>query len=199
VERPVYRQFAEALAERARRIRVGSPFDEATHIGPQTSAQQLAKTNDYIAIGLEGGSRLLAGGGRPAHLPRGYYVEPTVFADTDNRSRLAQEEIFGPVTAVMPFDDEEAAIALANDTSYGLVGGLWTSDVGRAHRVAARIEAGLVSVNTFRPVHYMLPYGGYKMSGIGRENGFDAMRAFTETKTVVVDLSTAPSSDPFPL
>ncbi len=199
VERPIYEAFATELAARAQRIRVGSPFDPASHIGPHTSAQQLAKTSEYIAIGLEGGSRLLAGGGRPAHLPRGYYVEPTVFADTDNRSRLAQEEVFGPVTAVMPFDGEEDAIALANDSNFGLVGGLWTSDVGRAHRVAARIEAGLVSVNTFRPVHYMLPYGGYKMSGIGRENGFDAMRAFTEVKTVVVDLSTAAAPDPFPV
>ncbi len=141
---------------------------------------------------------MLAGGGRPANLERGYYVQPTVFADVDNRSRLAQEEIFGPVTAVMPFEDEEEAIALANDTSYGLVGGLWTSDVGRAHRVAARIEAGLVSVNTFRPVHYMLPYGGYKLSGIGRENGFEALREFTETKTIVIDLATESPPDPFP-
>lgn len=97
----------------------------------------------------------------------------------------------------MPFDGEEEAIALANDTRYGLVGGLWTRDVSRAHRVAARIESGLVSVNTFRPVHFMLPYGGYKMSGIGRENGFDAIKAFTETKTVVVDLAEAMPPDPF--
>jgi aldehyde dehydrogenase (NAD+) len=197
VQRDVYDAFAVALAERAGRIRVGSPFDPRTHIGPQTSAEQRDKTESYIRIGREGGARLLAGGGRPAALERGYYVEPTVFADADNRSRLAQEEIFGPVTAVMPFDDEEEAIALANDTSYGLVGGLWTSDVGRAHRVAARIEAGLVSVNTFRPVHFMLPYGGYKMSGIGRENGFQAIREFTETKTVVVDLATDMPADPF--
>lgn len=197
VQRPLYEVFAASLAERAARIRVGMPFDAATHIGPQTSAQQLGKTEGYIALGLESGARLLTGGGRPEGLERGYFVQPTVFADVDNRSRLAQEEIFGPVTAVMPFDDEEEAIALANDTSYGLVGGLWTADVGRAHRVASRLESGLVSVNTFRPVHYMLPYGGYKLSGIGRENGFEAMRAFTETKTVVVDLATAMPADPF--
>lgn len=197
VQRPAYDAFAAALAERAARIRVGPPFDPRTHIGPQTSAEQRDKTETYIGLGRECGARLLVGGGRPAGFPRGYYVEPTVFADADNRSRLAQEEIFGPVTAVMPFEDEEEAIALANDSRYGLVGGLWTSDVGRAHRVAARIEAGLVSVNTFRPVHFMLPYGGYKMSGVGRENGFQAVREFTETKTVVVDLATEMPADPF--
>ncbi|AEG51632.1 Betaine-aldehyde dehydrogenase [Sphingobium chlorophenolicum L-1] len=197
VERPLYERFAAGLAERAQRIRPGLPFDPKTHIGPQTSAEQRDKTEGYIALGLEGGARLLAGGGRPEGLPNGYFVQPTVFADADNRSPLAQEEIFGPVTAVMPFDGEEEAIALANDTRYGLVGGLWTRDVSRAHRVAARIESGLVSVNTFRPVHFMLPYGGYKMSGIGRENGFDAMREYMETKTVVVDLSDAIPPDPF--
>lgn len=197
VERPIYAAFAQELADRAGRIRAGSPFDPRTHIGPQTSAEQRDKVMDYIALGHDGGARLLTGGGRPEGLDKGYYVAPTVFADADNRSRIAQEEIFGPVTAVMPFDDEEEAIALANDTRYGLVGGLWTSDVSRAHRVANRIEAGLVSVNTFRPVHFMLPYGGYKMSGIGRENGFDAIREFTEMKTVVVDLADAMPPDPF--
>ncbi len=198
VERPVYEEFGARLAEIAARIRVGPQFDPNTHIGPQTSSDQRDKTESYIALGKESGARLLAGGKRPEGFDRGFYVSPTVFVDADNRSRLAQEEIFGPVTAIMPFDGEEEAIALANDTSYGLVGGLWTSDVTRAHRVAARIESGLVSVNTFRPVHFMLPYGGYKLSGIGRENGFDAMRAFTETKTVVVDLSTDRPGDPFP-
>ena len=197
VQRPIYERFATAIAERAGRIRVGMPFDERTHIGPHTSADQLKKTESYIALGRESGARLLTGGGRPENFPRGYFVEPTVFADVDNRSRLAQEEVFGPVLSVMPFEDEEEAIALANDTDYGLVGGLWTSDVARAHRVAARVEAGLVSVNTFRPVHYMLPYGGYKLSGFGRENGIDAIREYTETKTVVIDLAADMPADPF--
>ena len=197
VERPIYERFAAALAERASRIRVGMPFDERTHIGPHTSAEQLAKTERFIALGHKAGARLLTGGGRPRHLERGYFVEPTVFADLDPASELAREEVFGPVLGVMPFDSEDEVVALANDTDYGLVGGLWTSDVSRAHRVAARIEAGLVSVNTFRPVHWMLPYGGYKLSGIGRENGMDAVREFTETKTVVVELSPDMPADPF--
>jgi acyl-CoA reductase-like NAD-dependent aldehyde dehydrogenase len=197
VERPAYEKFAKAVAERASRIRVGMPFDDRTHIGPHTSAEQLAKTQRYLAIGRDNGARLLTGGGRPNGLDRGYFVEPTVFADVDTKSPLAREEVFGPVLAVMPFDSEEEVIALANDTDYGLVGGLWTSDVSRAHRVAARIEAGLVSVNTFRPVHWMLPYGGFKLSGIGRENGMDAVREFTEVKTIVVDLSPETPADPF--
>ncbi len=197
VAREVYDDFAAAFTERAGRIRVGLPADSATHIGPQTSAEQRDKSEMYIALARDSGARLLAGGGRPAHLARGYFVEPTVFADVDSQSRLAQEEVFGPVAALIPFDGEDEVVALANGTSYGLVGGLWTSDVARAHRVAARLESGFVSVNTFRPVHYMLPYGGYKLSGLGRENGFDALREFTQTKTVVVDFAAASPADPF--
>lgn len=197
VQRSVYEKFADAVAERAGRIRVGPPMDEKTHIGPHTSAEQLDKSNSYIEMGRDSGARLLTGGGRPAHLKTGYYIEPTVFADVDPASRLAREEVFGPVLAIMPFDDEEEVIGLANSTDYGLVGGLWTSNISRAHRVAEQIQAGLVSVNTFRPVHWMLPYGGFKLSGIGRENGMDAFDEFTETKTIVVDLSSDIPPDPF--
>lgn len=197
VQRPIYETFLKKIADRAKTIRIGAPQDKQTHIGPQTSAEQLAKTEKYIAIGKAEGAKLVAGGKRPASLPKGYYIEPTVFADVDNKSRLAQEEIFGPVLAVMPFDTEEEVIQKANDVEYGLVAGLWTSDVGRAHRVAAQIEAGLVTVNTFRSTHWMLPYGGYKLSGIGRENGLEAIRGFTEVKTVVIDFEQAMPADPF--
>jgi aldehyde dehydrogenase (NAD+) len=185
------------LVQRAGRIRVGLPLDDRTHIGPQTSAEQLDKTKRYIEIGKDEGYRLLLGGGRPAGFDRGYFIEPTIFGEVDNRSRLAQEEIFGPVLAVIPFDTEAEVVAMANDVQYGLVAGLWTRDVSRAHRVAAQLESGLVSVNTYRPVHWMLPYGGYKMSGIGRENGFDAVNEYLETKTVVIDYAEAPPPDPF--
>ncbi|HEY4440482.1 MAG TPA: aldehyde dehydrogenase, partial [Candidatus Elarobacter sp.] len=196
VQRGVYDDVVDLLVRSAGRIRVGMPLDPRTHIGPQTSAEQLEKTKRYIALGRDEGFRLLLGGGRPAGFERGYFVEPTIFGEVDNRSRLAQEEIFGPVLAVIPFDDETDAVAMANDVQYGLVAGLWTRDVGRAHRVAAQLQSGLVSVNTYRPVHWMLPYGGFKMSGIGRENGFDAVNEYLETKTVVVDYAEAPPPDP---
>ena len=197
VERPVYEKFAAAIAERAARIRVGAPTDPKTHIGPHTSADQLAKTRSYIELGRESGARLLTGGGRPEGLDVGYYIQPTVFSDVDPSTRLAREEVFGPVLAVMPFDTEEEVVGLANSTDYGLVGGLFTTNLSRAHRVAAQIECGLVSVNTFRPVHWMLPYGGYKLSGVGRENSMQVFDEFTETKTIVIDLSTDVPADPF--
>ena len=197
VQRSIYEEFVDKVAARSRRIRIGAPLDKKTHIGPQTSAEQLAKTESYIALGKKEGARLISGGGRPKGFDRGYYIEPTVFVDVDNRSRLAQEEIFGPVIAAIPFDTEEEVLRLANDVNYGLVAGLWTSDVSRAHRVAGQLEAGLVTVNTFRSTHWMLPYGGYKLSGIGRENGLEALHAFTELKTIVVDFETNAAPDPF--
>ena len=197
VQRSIYNEFVEKVAARSRRIRIGVPLDKKTHIGPQTSAEQLAKTESYIALGKQEGARLIAGGERPKGFDRGYYIEPTIFADVDNRSRLAQEEIFGPVLAAIPFDTEEEVLRLANDVDYGLVAGLWTSDVSRAHRVAGQLEAGLVTVNTFRSTHWMLPYGGYKLSGIGRENGLEALHAFTELKTIVIDFEANAAPDPF--
>ena len=124
-------------------------------------------------------------------------MQPTVFADVDNASRLAQEEIFGPVLAVIPFETEEEVVEAANDTRYGLVAGIWTRDVKRAHRMAGAIQAGMIAINTYRPVHWELPYGGYKMSGIGRENGLEALRYYTEVKSVFIELSENPPADPF--
>jgi len=190
VQEGIYQEFLERVVGRARALRVGLPERSTTDLGPQTSKEQLQKTLGYISIGKEEGSRLVTGGRQPddPELADGYFVEPTVFAEVDNGSRLAQEEVFGPVLAVIPFGTEEEVIAAANDTKYGLVAGLWTASVSRALRVSQQIEAGLVSVNTFRPVHWSLPYGGWKMSGIGRENGMAAIEEYTELRTVFIEI-----------
>jgi aldehyde dehydrogenase (NAD+) len=197
VQDSVYEQFLDEIARRAERVRVGMPTDPATHIGPHSSAEQLAKTLEYIDIGRKEGGTVVAGGGRPDGFERGYFVQPTVFTGLTNEARLAREEVFGPVLTVLPFSTEEEAVAIANDTTFGLVAGLWTSDVSRAHRVAEQLEAGLVSVNTFRPTHWTVPYGGYKQSGLGRENGLAVLHEYLETKSVVIDYSDDEPTDPF--
>ncbi|MET0338792.1 MAG: aldehyde dehydrogenase family protein, partial [Caulobacter sp.] len=150
------------------------------------------------AVGQEQGARLVAGGQRlqGADYGDGYYVAPTVFADVAPEMRIAQEEIFGPVAALIPFSGEEEAIAIANGTPYGLAAGLWTQDVGRAHRVSQRIEAGIVWVNTYRFIRWSTPYGGFKSSGWGRENGLEAFDEHFETRTTVIS-TTGRFADPF--
>ncbi len=188
VERPIYDRVVETFASRAAKVRVGMPLDEATHMGPQSSADQLEKTLRYVGFGRDDGAELLAGGKRIEResLAGGYFVEPTVFANATNDMRIAREEIFGPVAALIPFDDEAEAIALANDTAYGLTAGLWTQNVGRAHRVSAKIQAGIVWVNTYRYLRWTTPYGGFKASGWGRENGLEALDSYLDTRTTVV-------------
>ena len=188
VERPIYDRVVEEFVRRAQKVRVGMPLDEASHMGPQASAEQLKKTLSYVDIGKQEGAQLVAGGNRitRSELADGYFIEPTVFAGANNGMRLAREEIFGPVATLIPFDGEEEAIAIANDTSYGLTAGLWTRDTGRAHRVAARIRAGIVWVNTYRYIRWTTPYGGFKASGWGRENGIEALDNYLETKTTVI-------------
>lgn len=188
VQRPVYDQVVEEFSRRAGRVRVGPPLEEATHMGPQAHEEQLNKTLSYIDIGRNDGAQLVTGGRRLSGgaLGDGYFIEPTVFANVSNDMRIAREEIFGPVAALIPFDDEEEAIAAANDTSYGLTAGLWTQDVGRAHRVSSRIQAGMVWVNTYRFIRWSTPYGGFKGSGWGRENGIEALDSYLETRTTVI-------------
>lgn len=198
VERPVYDRVVEAFRKRAGRVRVGMPLDPATHMGPQAHQQQLDKTLSYIGIGRKEGADLVVGGSRIERdgLSSGYFVEPTVFAGVAPQMRIAQEEIFGPVAAIIPFDGEDEAVSIANGTPYGLAAGLWTGDVGRAHRVAARIEAGIVWVNTYRYIRWSTPYGGFKTSGWGRENGIEALDSYLETRTTVIS-TTGQFPDPF--
>ena len=198
VERPIYDRVVEEFRARAGRVRVGMPLDPATHMGPQAHAEQLEKTLSYVGIGHEEGAELITGGARIDHddLAGGYFIQPTVFANVAPSMRIAREEIFGPVAAIIPFEGEEEAIAIANATPYGLTAGLWTRDVGRAHRVAARIEAGMVWVNTYRYIRWSTPYGGMKASGWGRENGIEALDSYLETKTTVIS-TTGAFADPY--
>jgi len=196
VQRSIYADFATRFADRARRIHVGDPLDEATLIGPMVSKEHLAKVRRYIELGPKEGATLLCGGlERPSHaaeLPpavrSGNYVWPTVFADVDNRMRIAQEEIFGPVACLTPFDDEADAIAKSNDIQYGLSSYVWSENLGRAHRVAAAIEAGMCFVNSQNVRDLRQPFGGTKASGVGREGGTWSYEVFLEPKNVCVSL-----------
>lgn len=190
VQRSLYERLVEEVGARARRLRVGNPLEPTTHIGPQTHKDQLDKTLRYIDIGKSEGARLVAGGVRLTEggLDQGYFVSPTVFADVKPGMRIAQEEIFGPVVSMIPFDTEEDALAIANGVNYGLTAGLWTRDLGRAHRVSSQIRAGTVWVNTYRIIHPAVPYGGFKISGIGRENGPEAIDEYTEPRATMINL-----------
>jgi len=190
VQRGLYPAFARRFAERASRIPVGDPMDEQTIIGPMISQAHLAKVRSYIELGPREGATLLAGGLEPPELPtqvaRGNFVRATVFADVDNRMRIAQEEIFGPVACLIPFDDEAEAVRLANDVAYGLSSYVWTENLGRAHRVAAAIEAGMCFVNSQNVRDLRQPFGGTKASGTGREGGTWSYEVFLEPKNVAV-------------
>ncbi len=191
VQRSVLVRVLERIVELASRIRMGDPMDPETELGPIANRRQFERILRYVEIGREDGARLVLGG-RPAHGPsldNGLFVEPTIFADVNNRMRIAQEEVFGPLLCVIPFDDEDEAVAIANDTAYGLGAGIWTRDVARAHRVAACLQAGSVWVNTYRVTSQISPFGGYKGSGIGREGGVEMIRSYLQTKSVWVDLN----------
>ncbi|MDH4051905.1 MAG: 5-carboxymethyl-2-hydroxymuconate semialdehyde dehydrogenase [Rubrivivax sp.] len=192
VQRSIYADFARKFAERARRITVGDPLEENTIVGPMISRAHLAKVRSYIGLGSQEGATLLCGGADapdlPARVAKGNFVRPTVFADVDNRMRIAQEEIFGPVACLIPFDDEADAVRQSNDIQYGLSSYVWTENLGRAHRVAAAIEAGMCFVNSQNVRDLRQPFGGTKASGTGREGGRWSYEVFLEPKNVAVSL-----------
>ena len=196
VQKSIYPRFVERFVERARRITVGDPLDEKTIVGPMISPAHLAKVRGYIELGAQEGASMLCGGidrpsyapELPAHVAAGNFVWPTVFTDVDNRMKIAQDEIFGPVACLIPFEDEADAVRQANDIAYGLSSYVWTENIGRAHRVAAAVEAGMCFVNSQNVRDLRQPFGGTKASGTGREGGTWSYEVFLEPKNVAVSL-----------
>ena len=200
IHRPIHDAFVERLLALAKTARMGDPLDFSTQVGPITTRPQYEKVLDYVRIAKAEGAvcRL---GGAPAQRPEcgsGWFVEPTIFTGVQPSMRIANEEVFGPVLSIIPFDYEDEAIHIANSTIYGLAAGVWTTSIRRALLMSERLEAGTVWVNTYRAISYMSPFGGYKRSGIGRESGMDAIREYLQTKSVWIDISGA-SPNPFVL
>jgi len=197
VENSIKDAFTQRLVELGRSAKKGDPMEPDTNIGPVTTPAQYKKVLDYIGIAKGEGARCILGGQAAADMPGGQFVEPTIFTDVAPSMRIAREEVFGPVLSIIGFDGEEEAVKLANDTIYGLAAGVWTENIGRAVRMSKALKAGTVWVNTYRAVSYMMPFGGMKHSGIGRESGLDAVRHYLETKSTWISYAEGVPSNPF--
>ena len=198
VQDSIYDQLVQKLVNLSKTAKMGDPMSGDTQIGPVTTRPQYEKILSYIDIAKNEGAKLLLGGAvatRP-ECGKGWFIEPTIFGDVNNKMRIAQEEVFGPVLSIIRFKDEEEAIKIANDSKFGLGAGVWTSDIGRAFRMSEKIQSGTVWVNTYRAVSYMAPFGGFKESGLGRENGIEAIQSYLQTKCVWINTG-APSANPF--
>ncbi|MFJ4066179.1 aldehyde dehydrogenase [Pseudomonas sp. NPDC089996] len=191
VQNSIKDHFTELLVEAARSVKVGDPMDSATQMGPMSTAPQYQKVLEYIQIAHSDGAKCILGG-KPAQGPGikgGQFVEPTIFTNVSNDMQIAQEEVFGPVLSIIGFEDEAHAIEIANDTLYGLAAGVWTRDVGKLFRVSKELKAGTVWGNTYRTYSYMMPFGGMKQSGIGRESGVEAINEYLETKSLMISIA----------
>jgi len=193
VQRPIYKRMLDAMVAKAKNIKLGSGLDRSTKMGPVVSKEQMERVMRYQEIGKKE-AKVAVGGGRPAvaELQRGYFVEPTIFYDVDNSATIAREEIFGPVMSVVPFDDEAEALRIANDTPYGLAAAVWSRDIFRCMRMVKRLQAGIVWVNHMQPTYVEAPWGGYKMSGIGRELGPWGAEEYLQVKQVHINLNEQP-------
>ncbi|NKB61327.1 MAG: aldehyde dehydrogenase family protein [Gammaproteobacteria bacterium] len=191
VEHKIYDEVVDRLAERAKTIRVGHPKDPDTHIGPLATLAQYHKVSNYVQYGLEDGAKLVFGGSkvRPKSYEEGYFYLPTIFSGVDNEMRISQDEIFGPIVGIQPFNDEADLMQKANDTRYGLASGIWTRDIDKAMRFAKEVQAGTVWVNTYRTAGFTTPMGGFKDSGYGKHNGLESMMEWTRSKNVMIDYS----------
>lgn len=184
LQRSVHDVFMKRLLEVAGSAKMGDPMDPATNIGPVTTPPQFQKVLDYIDIAIGEGATCVLGGKAARDMPGGQFVEPTIFTNVSNAMRIAQEEVFGPVLSVIPFDSEEDAVTIANDIQFGLAAGVWTQNMARAIRMSERLKVGTVWVNTYRAVSYTSPFGGVKRSGLGREGGLEAVKEFLDVKSV---------------
>src|ERR1700731_3436525 len=191
VQKSIYKNFVDAMAEKAKKIRLGPPLERETKMGPLVSKEQYDRVNSYVEIGKKE-AKLASGGGRPKQFGKGYYVQPTIFYDVNNSARIAREEIFGPVAAVIPFEDEKDAVKIANDSPYGLAAAGWTPDIFKAFATVKALRAGIVWVNHMQPTYVEAPWGGYKQSGFGRELGPWGIEEYLETKQVYINLNEAP-------
>jgi aldehyde dehydrogenase (NAD+) len=191
LERSIQEEFTQRLVEYTSRLRVGNGADPATEIGPLISWRQLERVSGFLADGRDQGARVVAGGDRLSEgaFAKGHFIAPTVFADVNDDMRIAQEEIFGPVISTLPFDTIEEAVARANATPYGLAAGVFTRDVGNAHRIARQLRAGSVWVNTYHALDPAVPFGGYKMSGYGREGGAEHLESYLNTKAIWLNIA----------
>jgi len=199
VQNSIRDRVTEKLIDLAKSAKIGDPMKPDTNIGPVTTQPQYAKIRDYIAVAQQEGAELVFGGGTPEgpEIKGGQFVEPTIFAGVRNSMRIAQEEVFGPVLSIIGFDTEEEAIEIGNDIAYGLAAGVWTQNIGRAVRMSKALKAGTVWVNTYRAISYMMPFGGVKRSGIGRESGIESIRDYLSTKSVWFNTSDATPGNPF--